>query len=111
MAGFVSDEASKVGMKQCMLWIQTTNTVPICVLCIFSEVGISVIAMDGKEDNVNRNPKILHVTAASSYKTNSSKETIKFLTNTFVNRKRSDRDIWLFGLDFSPQDHLQTEIV
>ena len=84
---------------------------PICVFYIFSEAGISVIAMYGKMDKMNRNPKMLHVTAASPLETNSSGEAMKLLTKSFIDRKRSDRDIWLFGLDFPIQDKFKTENV
>ena len=72
---------------------------------IFSERGISVSAMDEKRmSRMNKNPKILHVTAASSYKSYSSNDSMRFLTQNFCTRKKSDKDIWLFGLDTSVQD-------
>ena len=58
---------------------------------------------------MHKNPRTLYVTTASIYKTHSSNETIKFLTQNFENRKKSDRDIWLFGLDNSEEwDLLKT---
>ena len=50
----------------------------------------------------------LHVTTASFYKTHSSNETLKFLAQKFHDRKKSDRDIWLFGLEVSMEDMLET---
>ena len=52
---------------------------------------------------MHKNPRTLYVTTASIYKTYSSNETIKFLTQNFENRKKSERDIWLFGLDNSEE--------
>ena len=98
MAGFTSREAFKVSRKQCIISMTGIHG-------IFSERGISVSAMDEKRlSSKNKNPKILHVTAASSYKSNSSNDTMKFLTQNFCNRKKSDKDIWLFGLDISVED-------
>lgn len=61
--------------------------------------------------NMSENPKILQVLAASSYKTHSLVETMKFLTQIFDNRKKSDRHIWLFGLEISVQDMSETKNV
>ena len=98
MAGFISHEAFKVSHKQCIISMTGIHG-------IFSERGISVSAMDEKRmGSMNKNPKILHVTAASSYKSHSSNDSMKFLTQNFCNRKKSDKDIWLFGLDTSVQD-------
>ena len=77
---------------------------------IFSETGISVSAVDEKRiGNMSKNPKILYVTAASTYKTNALNDTMKFLTQNFVNREKSDKNIWLFGLDISVHDMLETK--
>ena len=66
--------------------------------------------MDEKRiGNMSRNPKILYVTAASTYKTNALNDTMKFLTQNFVNREKSDKNIWLFGLDISVHDMLETK--
>ena len=51
---------------------------------------------------------ILHVTTASCYKTHSSNETKKFLAQKFQDRKKSDRDIWLFGQEVPVEDMLET---
>ena len=66
--------------------------------------------MDEKRiDKMSRSPNILYVTTASTYNTHSSNDTIQFLTQKFVNRKKSDKEIWLFGLDVSVQDMLKTK--
>ena len=61
-----------------------------------------------QKNNRRESPRILQVLAASSYKTHSLNETMKFLTQNFVNRKRSDRHIWLVGLEISAQDMSET---
>ena len=72
---------------------------------IFSKNGISVSAINEKEiDDMSRNPKILHVTAASYYKTHSSNETMKFLNKFFYNRLKSDQEIWLYGHEIQGHD-------
>ena len=77
---------------------------------IFSETGISVSAVDEiRIDNMSRNSKILYVTTASTYKTHAINDTMKFLTQNFINREKSDEDIWLFGLDISVHDILETK--
>ena len=82
--------------------------IPISV--IFSQTGISVSAVEERRiANMSRNSKMLHVTTASAYKTHTSNETINFLTKNFVIREKSDKEIWLFGLDISVQDMLATK--
>ena len=79
---------------------------------IFSEARISVSAIDeNRRGNMSRNPKMLYVTTASSYKTPSSNGSMKFLTENFTNKKKSDKEIWLFGLDISVKDMLETKHV
>ena len=76
---------------------------------IFSLNGISVSATDEKNmHNMSRNSKTLYVTTSSLYKTHSSNETMKIWAQTFANRKKSDKDIWLLGQEVSVQDILQT---
>ena len=64
---------------------------------------------ENRRENIIRNPSILHVTTASAYETPTSNGTMKFLSQNFLNRKKSDREIWLFGLDISAQDMLETK--
>ena len=52
---------------------------------------------------MNKNPLTLYVTTASTYKTQTLNETITFVTKNFENRKKSERDIWLFGLDITEE--------
>ena len=105
MAGFVSHEAFEV--------VYVTNSTLFLyryVYIIFRETGISVSAVDKKKiDNMSRNPKILYVTTASTYKTHALNDTMKFMTQNFVNRLKSDKEIWLFGLDTSVHDMLETK--
>ena len=58
--------------------------------------------------NMSRNSKTLYVTTSSFYKTHSSNETMRNLAQTFADRKMSDKDIWLLGLEVSVQDNLET---
>ena len=52
---------------------------------------------------MNKNPLTLYVTTASTYKTQTLNETVTFVTKNFENRKKSERDIWLFGLDITEE--------
>ena len=52
---------------------------------------------------INKNSQTLYVTTASTYKTQTLNETITFVTKNFENRKKSERDIWLFGLDITEE--------
>ena len=62
-----------------------------------------------KTDIMNKNPLTLYVTTASTYKTQTLNETIAFVTKNFEKRKKSERDIWLFGLENSEEwDLLKT---
>ena len=96
MACLICHKAFKVGYKQCK------SCIFVKLLIIFSKNGIFVSAIEEKMiDTVARNPKILHTTTASSYSTPPSNGTIRFLNQNFVNRLKSDKDVWLFGLDIS----------
>ena len=53
------------------------------------------------DHHFDRSPKILHVTAASDYNTKDSNGTIKVIVDKFRQRKNTDKDIWLFGIDIS----------
>ena len=52
---------------------------------------------------INKNSQTLYVTTASTYKTQSLNETITFVTNNFEKRKKSERDVWLFGVDIAEE--------
>ena len=52
---------------------------------------------------MNKDPLTLYVTTASNYKTQSLNETITFVTKNFEKREKSERDIWLFGLDITEE--------
>ena len=52
---------------------------------------------------INKNSQTLYVTTASTYKTQSLNETITFVTKNFEKRKKSERDIWLFGVDIAEE--------
>ena len=52
---------------------------------------------------INKNSQTLYVTTASTYKTQSLNETITFVTKNFEKRKKSERDVWLFGVDIAEE--------
>ena len=52
---------------------------------------------------MNKNSQTLYVTTASTYKTQSLNETMTFVTKNFEKRKKSERDIWLFGIDIAEE--------
>ena len=52
---------------------------------------------------MNKNPQTLYVTTASIYETQSLNETMTFVTKNFEKRKKSERDIWLFGVDITEE--------
>ena len=52
---------------------------------------------------INKNSQTLYVTTASTYKTQSLNETITFVTKNFGKRKKSERDVWLFGVDIAEE--------
>ena len=52
---------------------------------------------------MNKNPLTLYVTTASTYKTQTLNETIAFVSKNFEKRKKSERDIWLFGVDIAEE--------
>ena len=52
---------------------------------------------------MNKNSQTLYVTTASTYKTQSLNKTIAFVTQNFEKRKKSERDIWLFGIDIAEE--------
>ena len=52
---------------------------------------------------MNKNPLTLYVTTASTYKTQTLNETITFVTKNFEKREKSERDIWLLGLDITEE--------
>ena len=52
---------------------------------------------------MNKNPLTLYVTTASTCKTQSLNKTITFVTKNFEKREKSERDIWLFGLDITEE--------
>ena len=68
-------------------------------------MGISVGAINEKIVEVstpeyNRN-NIMYVTSLSPYNTITSHKTMKLLQNYFNNRRNSDKNVWLIGLDTS----------
>ena len=68
---------------------------------LFSKLGITVGAVNEKRleyANLKRNPRVLYVTAASAYDSKYSNETIQFLSDNFLKRENSDKDMWLFGI-------------
>ena len=98
MAGVISYKASKVGLNLKMI----PNTYIFIHFWPFSENQISVSTIEETKTYImNKNPLTLYVTTASTYKTQTLNETITFVTKNFENRKKSERDIWLFGLDNS----------
>ena len=56
-----------------------------------------------KTDSMIKNPLTLYVTTASTYKTQTLNETIAFVTKNFEKRKKSEKDIWLFGLEITEE--------
>ena len=68
-----------------------------------SKLGITVGAVEEKklDRHFERNPKILYVTAASGYNTKDLNESMEFFSEKFRQRKNTDKDNWLFGIDIS----------
>lgn len=61
--------------------------------------------------NMSGNHKTLNVMAATSYNTDSSNKTIKYLRQNFDKRTESDREVWLYGLDISMQDTIEIKVM
>ena len=58
------------------------------------------------EKNVNfskvgyeRKPKNLYITTASMYNSLNFNNTVRFLENNFIQRKKTDKEMWLLGTD------------
>ena len=82
---------------------------------VFSKLGMSVGAVTNKNpekgyEDIEKNPKILYVTEASSYKTKSSNDTIKYFSDTFMKRKNLDKEIWLFGIHILGEENERSKM-
>ena len=49
--------------------------------------------------NYEQNHHVLHVTAASTYKTKHSNDTTALLSEIFFKKNNTNNDIWLIGID------------
>ena len=49
--------------------------------------------------NYKQNHHVLHVTAASTYKTKYSNDTLTLLSETLLNRNNTSNDVWLMGIE------------
>ena len=69
----------------------------------FSKLGITVGALEEKrlDQHLERNPKIIYVTAASAFNTKDLNGTKEVISEIFRERKNADKDNWLFGIDIS----------
>ena len=74
----------------------------------FSMLGMTVSAVEeGKLDSnqyFEQNPKILYITAATTYNSKVSNNTMKVISHYLMKRKNSDKHIWLLGINISEKD-------
>ena len=69
------------------------------------------------EKNVNfskpgyeRKPKNLYVTSASIFNSHTFNTTIQFLEDNFVQRKKTDKEVWLLGTDVKVEPHQESRL-
>ena len=79
--------------------------------CFLSESSIYISAVDEIKTYMSGNLNILNVMTASSYNTDSSNKTIKYIHHHFENTKKSKRGVWLYGLDISTQDRIEINMM
>ena len=87
----------------CQLSESAQETI-IKVLVIFSGIGMPVGAVFEKNVNFSksgyeRKPKNLYVTTASIFNSPSFNGTVRFLQDNFIQRMRTDKEVWLLGTD------------
>ena len=75
----------------------------------FSEIGMTVGAVDERKlynssQYFEQSPKTLFITAATTYNSNASNDTMKVISDYFMKRKSSNKHIWLLGIIISAED-------